>query len=275
MKEMGTRRNVIAYFVITFVFSWLLWLPQLLASLDLVQLPEFTGLFGMIAPFGPFVAAFWLMSREEGREGVKALWKRGWSLRFDKIWLLPAIFLLPLGGLLTVVILRLFGETINWEVGVSGVALLPTFFIIYLLNSLPEEYGWRGYALGPMIARSNALTASLLMGFLWGLWHLPLHFMEGTVQANIPVYQFVLQHMVLAIFYTWLYQNTNRVVLVPILLHTFGNIVGAAVPYWTTALGRWINFGVLLVFAIVIIFIWGPKELRKSRPATEFTTPSV
>jgi len=273
MNDKKPLINTAIFFILAFVISWLLWLPQLLTSNDLVQLPEFTGAFGMIAPFGPFIAAFWLTSRQSGWEGVKALWKKGWSLKFDKIWLLPTLLLLPLAGLVTVVVMKLTGQLVQWEYGVSGLALLPTFFIIYLLNSLPEEYGWRGYALGPLSNRFNALAASIILGLLWGLWHLPLHFIEGTVQANIPVYQFILQQIVLAIFYTWLYKNTNGVILISILFHTVGNVVGAAIPYWTTNQGRWINFGVLVIFAVAIVLIWGPEHLSRSGSRMEETHP--
>jgi hypothetical protein len=98
----------------------------------------------------------------------------------------------------------------------------------------------------------------------WGLWHLPLHFIEGTVQSTIPVYQFVLQQMVLAIFDTWLFNNTRGAVSVAILYHTIGNVMGAAVPHWTTDLGRRIGFAVLVVFAAGIILIWGPQHLSRS-----------
>jgi hypothetical protein len=69
--------NLVLFFVITFAISWLLWLPQLLTINNLVQLPEFTGVLGMLAPFGPFIAAFWLTARNDDREAVKKLWKRG------------------------------------------------------------------------------------------------------------------------------------------------------------------------------------------------------
>ena len=263
MTERKDTPSIIKFFILTFTMSWLLWLPQLLKSNDIVQLPEFIGLFGMVAPFGPFIAAFWLTGRRDGWSGIKTLWKRGWSLQFDKIWLLPTFLLLPFAGLVTVLVLSMLGQPIPWEYGVSGFALLPTFVFIFVLNSLPEEYGWRGYALGPMTAQTSALIASLLLGFIWGLWHLPLHFIDGTVQANITVYQFVLQQMVLAILYTWIYKNTRGVLLVMILFHTVGNMVGAAIPYWTTDLGRWVNFGVLVVFASAITMIWGPKNLSR------------
>jgi membrane protease YdiL (CAAX protease family) len=167
-------------------------------------------------------------------------------------------------GLITVAVMLLLHQPVQWEFGVPLGALLPTAIYIFLLNALPEEYGWRGYALPRLLDRSGALTASLVLGFMWGLWHLPLHFIDGTVQSGIPIYQFALQQVVLAVFYTWPNNNTRGTVIVAILFHTVGNIVGAAVPYWTTDLGRWINFAVLLVFAVAVVLIWGPRNLSRS-----------
>jgi hypothetical protein len=265
MENQKSQTNLTAFFLLSFVISWLLWLAPLLRSNDLVQLPEFTEIFGMFAPFGPFIAAFWLTRRDHGKPGTKSLWKRGWSLDFDKKWLVPTIFLMPAIGLVAIAALKLMGESIQWDAGISLVAALPTFIFIYLLNALPEEYGWRGYALGPMQTRFNALTASLILGAIWGLWHLPLHFIEGTVQANIPVYQFILQQMVLAVFYTWLFNNTRGSVFIAILFHAIANIVGAAIPYWTTNQGRWIGFIIQALFAVVIILIWGAQYLSKTQ----------
>ncbi len=256
--------KTVSFFVLAFAISWLLWLPQVLDSSDLVQFPEFVGILGMFAPFGPFVAALWLTGRQGGLEGVKRLLRRGWSLDFDKRWLLPTIFLMPVVGLITVAVMTLMGHPIQWEFAAPWQTLVPTFFVILLLNALPEEYGWRGYALGLMLSRRSALTASLVLGLLWGLWHLPLHFIEGTVQSAIPVYQFVLQQMVLAVLYTWLFNNTRGAVSVAILFHTVGNIMGAAIPYWTTDLGRWIGLAVLVAPTAVILLIWGPQYLSRS-----------
>jgi membrane protease YdiL (CAAX protease family) len=256
--------HLVTFFALAFAISWLLWLPQVLDSAGLVQLPESVGILGMFAPFGPSIAALWLTGRQSGREEVRRLLKRGWSLGFDKKWLLPTFLLMPVVSLFTVAVMVLIGLSIEWEYGAPWQAWAPTFVLILLLNALPEEYGWRGYALGRMLRRGNALTASLILGLIWGLWHLPLHFIKGTVQSAIPVYQFVLQQMVLAIFYTWLFNNTRGAVSISILFHAIGNIAGAAVPYWTTRQGRWIGFAVLAVFAIGILIVWGPRHLSRS-----------
>ena len=94
MQEISNRR-LTHFFVITFAFSWLLWLPQVLKFNGFSELPDIVGLPGMFAPFGPAVAAFFLVWREDGKDGVKALWLRGWRLNFGKIWLFPALLLDP------------------------------------------------------------------------------------------------------------------------------------------------------------------------------------
>jgi hypothetical protein len=80
MEARQSPSKTVSLFVIAFAISWLLWLPQVLDSNDLVRFPEFVGILGMFAPFGPFVAALWLTGRQGGREAVKRLLKQGWSL---------------------------------------------------------------------------------------------------------------------------------------------------------------------------------------------------
>lgn len=196
---------------------------------------------------------------------MRGLWVRGWRLDFDKRWLVPTLGLVPLLGLVNVAIVLALGGEIDWDVGVGPAMVVPVFLLIYLANALPEEYGWRGYALDPLQRRLGPLGASLGLGLVWGLWHLPLAFIEGTTQAAIPFHEFVLQTMVLAILYTWLHNHTGGSVLVAALFHASANITGAAIPTWTTPLGRWVNFGLLLVVAAFVV--WGWRRHPTSQPA--------
>lgn len=254
---------------LTFAISWLAWLPSFLISNDLAELPEAAGALGILGPFGPFVAAFWLTRRAGGRPAVRALWRRGWTRDFDARWLMPTVLLAPATALVTLGLMAATGQEVQWSEGLAPLAVVPTFAFILLLNAAPEEYGWRGFALGALLRRRGALSASLILGAIWGLWHLPLHFIDGTVQEAIPVYQFVLQQMVLAIFYTWLFVNTRGAVSVAILFHAVANVVGAVVPYWVTEQGRWTGFAVQVTFAAAIVLIWGPRNLRRSAGSTE------
>lgn len=76
--------NLLLFFLIAFAWSWLFWFLQM------------GGLNLYVAPFGPFVAAFYLTFRNEGKQGVKELLKKGFDPRIGKIWYIPIFFLMPI-----------------------------------------------------------------------------------------------------------------------------------------------------------------------------------
>jgi membrane protease YdiL (CAAX protease family) len=257
-------RDLRLFFLITFVWTWLLNLPRLLAASGWISLStSLSAGLGHAAVFGPSAAAFGLTGIRSGKTGLLALWRSGWVVRFRKFWLLPALFLMPISGLVTFGILSLLHEKISWQAALPPVMLVPVGLLIWLLGALPEEYGWRGYALNLMQVRWGSLHASLILGLLWGLWHLPLHFIPGTTQFIIPVWEFIIQTITLTILYTWLYNSTGGSILITGLFHATGNLTGALIPYWTGTQGRWISFFVLLAPAVLVIFF---KFTRRSHP---------
>jgi len=263
MRTRSSQSPLTRFFLLSFLISWLLWMPAVLRSQGLVELPPIVGLIGNFALLGPFLAAFALTFQETDREGMLALWKRGWSLKFDRRWLVPALLLFPLQAAITTGIMLAMNVPIGWEYARPLAALPGTLVYIYFLNALPEEYGWRGFALERLQDQYSALVASLILGAIWAIWHLPLFFIEGTAQAAIPFYQFFLQQIVFAVLYTWLFNNTDGSVLVAILFHTMGNLVGAFIPTWTSEPGRWIGFLVLLAFAAAVTLHGGPRRLSR------------
>jgi len=139
---------------------------------------------------------------------------------------------------------------------------IPVFIIFILIAGGPlEEFGWRGFALPALLKKMPFVAASLILGVLHGLWHLPLHFISGTVQYHIPVWEFVAVTAVGAIIYSWLFIKTNGSLSAMIIHHWSANLASALLVYWDTPLGRWVFFGVQLVFALVIIVIY--KQSRK------------
>jgi len=254
MKK-STRQELINFFLIAFGWMWLINLPRVLNSFNIITLPPLLStILGNIAVFGPMVAAFLLTGIKSKKEGLRSLWKSGWNTNFRKIWLLPTLLLVPIMGLITLFILQLLKQPIQWEYGLSLAMIVPVGLLIWLLGALPEEFGWRGYALGRLQTKCSPLVASLILGIIWGIWHLPLHFIQGTTQSVIPIWEFLAQTIVLSIIYTWLFNGTGSVFVV-ILFHAIGNITGAVLPYWTTSLGRWISFLLSLIPALLIILL--------------------
>jgi membrane protease YdiL (CAAX protease family) len=260
------KKELLSFFIISFAWMWLINLPRVLEGFNLITLNPFLSMMmGYIAVFGPGIAAFMLTSHSLGKEGLRSLWNSGWRLPQEKRWLLPAVFLIPLSALATLGFLRLLDVSLQWEYGLSPAMIVPIGLLIWLVGAYPEEYGWRGYALPRLLENLRPLAASLILGFIWGVWHLPLHFIPATTQFVIPIWQYLLLTVVLSILYTWLYLGTGGSVFVASLFHASGNIAGALIPYWTSNAGRWVSFLILIIPAGVIIWRWQSKKekLRK------------
>jgi len=253
------NQNLWLYFLIAFAFSWLLWLPAVLSS---------NGQPTLFGAFGPFVAAFSLTYFNEGKDGVKKLLKRGFDYRFGKVWLIPLFLLFPaING--SALLLGILSEGATPDLFWLSNPLLIIFYFIYiffLAGGVTEEFGWRGYALDRFQARYNAVVSSVILGLIWGFWHLPMFFIKGSLQQSAPIWGFLLQTILLAILFTWLHNNTNGSVLVAIIFHTMYNLTSVIMfpvlfKFGFYSLPILYSFILGLIIVMVVIVIWGPKRL--------------
>jgi membrane protease YdiL (CAAX protease family) len=148
--------------------------------------------------------------------------------------------------------------------------VLPFAVFILLFGPLPEEIGWRGYALDRLQARWNALVSSLTLGTAWALWHLPQFFVRGTYQHNLgfgslSFWMFMLEILVGSILHTWIYNNTRRSTLSAILFHFMGNFTGEL--FELSARAEFYSFVLTVVAAIIVVMAWGPKTLTRQPTA--------
>src|SRR5207249_1526063 len=199
--------------------------PAALASRGLLPLQIPPMLTSVLGTFGPSLAAVILFSVTAGKKGVAALLWRLVLWRVSLQWyafvlLWPAILSLAASGLAMLFgsaapdfahppILR-FASLPSEVKGIGLLVLLPIAFLqqFFLGSSMGEELGWRGYALPRLQARQSALLASIVLGLLWGLWHLPLFLTQGDARASIPFEWWMAGIVLAAIVYTWVYNHT-------------------------------------------------------------------
>ena len=177
-------RNLLLYFLFAFGFTWLFWVPEALAMRGLLGssfVVDFLLGPNNPAAWGPLVSAVLLTWWNEGGSGIVRLLRRGVDHGFAKVWWIPIILVFPIihgGALLLAVVGGASFPELFW---LSDPLLIVVYFVTALLfqGPLQEEFGWRGYALDRLQARFNALGSSVILGFMWGLWHLP-YFLIGT-----------------------------------------------------------------------------------------------
>jgi len=111
-------------------------------------------------------------------------------------------------------------------------SVINLVFFVFVFGPLPEEMGWRGVGYDRLQRQANALTASLILGVAWAVWHIPLFLIEGTFQnqlgfGSFRFWVFLASNVPLTVIITWVYNHTNRSILSAALVHFSGNIIGA------------------------------------------------
>lgn len=218
------------FFALALSGTWLCWLIPAFAGWPIWQSPAVWFLFagGACVPLTAIVLAW--------RSGqLKSL-----AVRLVNPRLIPARWWLVI--LLFVPLIHLLSGTLTAMVGLQDAAFLPSSafrmsaaeflgfaFFILLLGPLPEEIGWRGYALPALLSRQSPIQATLLLGAAWCAWHIPLFFLEGYYDrfggAPEPLLFFG-TILIISFFYTWVFMHTRGSILAAILFHFSVNLTG-------------------------------------------------
>lgn len=144
-------------------------------------------------------------------------------------------------------------------------ALVVPWLVFEILTN-GEEMGWRGFILPRLQARYNALVASLIIGVIWGIWHLPKFLGTGTGSGG-SFFWFTVAHLALAVLYTWLYNNSHGSLLLVVLFHATGNTAAMFLPIQFAVPGG-ITQNMLIVLyivvAILVTVIAGTAQLSRT-----------
>jgi membrane protease YdiL (CAAX protease family) len=212
--------------------------------------------FGMLGLFGPFIS-FLIITKKEG-ESLKIRLK----MLFAKfpIWIAFFALLSPMviSGLSYLV--YTYFETGPIEpLGMTISSFIPTITMILFVGGPVEEFGWRGCLLPELRRRASFILVVLILGIIHAVWHLPLHFLNGTVQAAIPIYEFILITIAITVSYAFIFEYTKS--LIPmILLHWSANVSSALFPYYYNVEGRYALLVFTLFLNVLLIFSYYKKK---------------
>jgi membrane protease YdiL (CAAX protease family) len=255
MKRWIKEHQILAFFVLAFALSWVVWIP---VTLFLAEGEGFHPL-NFVGAFGPFLAATMVTLVVGGWPGMKQWFRGVFRIRIGFHWHLIGWILLPIGVAATQFYLFLslggrpdFGCADHWW---KFPLVLP---IAALFAGGNEEPGWRGFALPKLLESRTPFAASILIGFLWAAWHLPLYLTRGWGGADESLIWFFVNTAGLSVIMTWLYMKSSGSVIPAMLFHQGTNNVWSYVPMATSAqagVPDWIVLKTIVYWTIAVILL--------------------
>jgi len=259
------------YFILALGWSWLFWIPVVLTGMDISVTPGI-ALF-TIGIFGPAVSAILLTCLTGNKKERRDYWSRLISFtRIGPRWYAIIILIAPVYSVLAI----LSGLVIKGNIPAVDTAvryvmhpltIIPFAIVRMVYGPLPEELGWRGYALDRLQRKWNALVSSLVLGVIWAVWHTPMFFMRGSLMSEVlPLWStefwVVMGPGILAgsVVMTWIYNNTQRSTLAAILFHFMMNFTAEFLRLPGDI--KTYQFVWLTIIAIVVTLVYGPATLK-------------
>jgi uncharacterized protein len=213
--------------------------------------------------FVPMIAALILVCRTTGLDGTTNLLKR--ALDFERVrsmrWVLVAACLLPIVAVLQYGALQLTRTAM--PAPQFSIAATPLYFLMYFAGAIGEEIGWQGYAFPELRTRYSALSAAVLLGAFWALWHV-IPFVQNGRTAD-----WILWHglgiVAFRIIIVWLFVNTGQSVFIAVLFHTMINLPWSLIENYGAFYDPFITLVLLMLVVGSIVALWGPTTLARFR----------
>jgi membrane protease YdiL (CAAX protease family) len=269
MTNHHKNRDPCRFFLLTFAYSWVIWIPSVLDGIG-IKLPfrvtGYSTAVVIIGAFAPLLAAITLVVREEGWKGTRVFLRQALDIHIKPGFLVVALALPILIHVIAHYLALAVGLDVAktlfpTEISVSPIVLaIPYFILMLVIGGGQEEFGWRGYAQEPLQEKIGVIPASLVIGVIWGIWHLPLWFMRGDLHSAYSFLAFVMMTISISIMYAWLYNSSGKKLIVVMFFHAMNNTAAPLLPFLHGIEGKpesayWIYAAVNVILGLIFAYI--------------------
>jgi membrane protease YdiL (CAAX protease family) len=168
----------------------------------------------ILAVYAPAIGAVSLVYIRGGVIRLGRFLSRLFLWRCSAWWYAFLLFGIPL--------LFAAGAALNgggWQVPAGGIGPLIATMAFMLILGPVEEIGWRGLALPLLQRRMAPIWAGIVLGVIWGVWHLPAFLLSGTPQSAWSFGPFFVGAIALSVIITPMFNAARGSILLPVLFH--------------------------------------------------------
>jgi len=271
-----SKLAIFVFIVLAFVWAWGMGFA---ATQVKAYSPGLNVALMVVAGFGPSLAGIAVVAFFSSPAGLRDWarrclnWRVGWRWFVLAFLAPPAVMVCALA--IHAALVGAFPASIAPEQ--IPLAIANFGFVLLIGGPLGEEFGWRGYLMPALTAKLNWRAASLVIGVVWGVWHLPLFYIADTAQSQMAIPIFMLNILAGSVLFGWLFERTQGSVLPALVLHTSLNAwAGILVIVPTAATGRpYALVTALLVLVASALLLTPARVERKSAAScTECISPA-
>lgn len=274
MIKSNDGKHLALFFIITLAWTWGFGFAPVFMGIEGTPLGTFLFYFGGGAPS---VTALFIVFLTYSKEQRKDYFMRCFSFRYMGIkWLVITVLFFTLISVIAIWSgVHILGYEMPGMNYIHAIIQYPLNLFLVLFFSvisgpLNEEFGWRGYALDRLFVRFGFTRATLLLGFIWGIWHLPWYFTPGQAQYDLlqnslfNAIMYIPSVMLLNFAISYVYIKTKRSILAGALVHMFGNLLGSQLlsPY-SAEIGMTIRYTKMLFCGCLALYCISSKKFRE------------
>ena len=253
------------FLALTFGLTWglaallILFNDQIVAIFGKISI---TNPLYILAVYSPGFAGVFLVWRHYGLRGLGSFLQRLSLWRAPILWWLFLILGIPM--------LFYAGATVKGSISDAFTfspwyQMLPALAYALFIGPI-EEFGWRGLALPLLQRRFAPFWASLILGIIWGAWHVPAFLLSGMPQSAWSFGPYFAGIVAISVILTPMFNAARGSLLVAALYHFQMNN-----PAWPDA-QPWDTL-FFAIAAVIIVLLNRRKMFQRGEGVTDVLKP--
>lgn len=241
----NNKKYIFSYLILTYLTSWILW--GILAFITQMKFESYSSPFTMFLFLSggvtPALSAISINKYFLNKEEFKKFTRKIIQVKSNLLWYI------------IIILLALSQSFLPFLIGEATVAQ-PTYMIIIMLPFMIiggglEEIGWRGLLLPILKEKFSSILSTIIIGFIWSIWHIPLWFITGTMQSSMMnFFSFFIMVMGFSFILSAIYIKTKNIFLCIITHALINSTMNVCIPSFSFKCSF-----VLLAFDIIIYIL--------------------